>query len=201
MKPTSILPPGLKPPQFSLRTLLLLVTLCAIVSALVNVLPPMAIAGLVFLLISIFAHVAGNAIGTRLRDLGGRREQRFSAGNESAASGQGGRPRCAPPTQLSQRQSLGWPVLVVTGAGCLAGGAGGGAWTAFSLPHVAALAIVIGVVAFAALGGFAAFLAFSFAQVGLGALRQAQALASSESAGGPPPSPDRPDRCRPAAKA
>jgi hypothetical protein len=50
---------------------------------------------------------------------------------------------------------------------------------------VAALNIIVGVAAFAVLGGLAAFLTFSFAQVGVGALRQALAASrpSTDDAG------------------
>ncbi|HZL90954.1 MAG TPA: hypothetical protein VFB96_21495 [Pirellulaceae bacterium] len=169
--------PGLKPPQFSLRSLLLAVTLLAVVFALFNVLPPMVMAGLIFLLISILAHMAGNAIGTRLRDSSSRSttDETQGRGHLAAASLRVA-PALAAQTQLSQRRSLGWPVLAATGTGLLAGGGGGGAWTFYSSgPQLAAINIVVGAVAFAVLGGLAAFLIFSFAQVGVGALRQALA--------------------------
>ena len=169
------MPPALRPPQFSLRTLLLLVTGFAILSALVNVLPPLMLAGLVVLLLSIFAHVAGNAIGTRLREIGGRpTELRVGGPEEARPLAVSSVPRCAPQTELSRRQSLGWPVLVVTAAGALAAAVGGGIWTAWLTgAAISALAILTGSIACGALGGFAAFLGFSFVQVGFGALRQA----------------------------
>lgn len=174
MPPSDDFRPPLRPPQFSLRSLLLLVTLCAIVCALANVLPPMAIAGLVFLIVSVFAHIAGNAIGTRLRENGSRRVDANDAPIIGAKDPGPAAPRCAPPTKLSERQSLGWPALAATFTGLLIGGGGGGIWT-FRMfgPHVAEISVVVAVLAFAALGGFAAFLAFGFAQVGFGALRQA----------------------------
>src|SRR5688500_12390165 len=70
--PTHRSPPRLRPPQFGLRTLLLLVTLCAVLLAANQWLGASTVAGIVLLLLSIFAHVAGNAIGTRLRELGGK---------------------------------------------------------------------------------------------------------------------------------
>ncbi len=182
MKPNcEIPPPALKPPQFSLRTLLLLMTAFAVLFALVNVLPPMIIVGLVFLVLSIFAHVAGNAIGTRLRDLGGRpTELRLENPNEPGAA-QTASPRCAPRTELSRRQPLGWPILVATSAGAVAAAVGGGIWTAaLTGNQVTALAVSIGGIACGVLGGFASFLAFSFAQVGWGALRQAMSAGSAE---------------------
>jgi hypothetical protein len=172
--------PGLRPPQFSLRTLLLAVTLLAIIFALFNVLPPLVMAGLIFLLITIFAHVAGNAIGTQLRESSSRYAAEQARRHIHVAGNQEPTPVAAPQTQLSRRQSLGWPVLAATGAGIVAGGSGGGLWTAYaSGPQVAALNIIVGAIAFAVLGGLAAFLTFSFAQVGIGALRQALVSRSS----------------------
>lgn len=188
MPSPSDLRPALKPPQFSLRSLLLLMTLCAIVFSLVNVLPPMVLGGLVFLMLSIFAHVAGNAIGTRLRDNGSQHGNADDAPQgETWRSGTPETPRYAPQTKLGQRQSLGWPVFAATGTGLFLGGGGGGIWTASaSAGDAAELSILVAVVAFAVLGGFAAFLAFSFAQVGLGALRQALggSRAGADDAGG-----------------
>ena len=187
VNPPGDLRPGLKPPQFSLRTLLLAVTLLAVIFALFNVLPPLVMAGLIFLLITMLAHVAGNAIGMRLRDSGSRYAAEQAAGRDQFAAGSGSATSAAAPqTQLSRRQSLGWPVLAATATGLLAGGGGGGLWTAYSSgPQVAVLNIAVGAVAFAVLGGLAAFLTFSFTQVGVGALRQALASRpSADDAGG-----------------
>ena len=175
--PANELPPALKPPQFSLRTLLLLVTGCAILFALVNVLPPLVIAALVFLLLSVFGHVAGNAIGTRLRELGGRpAKQRAGSQNDAQEVGEIGPPRCAPRTELSRRQPLGWTAAIVTTAGAVAGAIGGGIWAAWLVAnHLSIFAVLTGVLACGALGGFASFLACSFAQVGFSALRQSMA--------------------------
>ena len=166
------MPPALRPPQFSLRTLLLLVTAFAVLFGLANFLPPLMIAGLAFLLISIVAHVAGNAIGTRLREIGSQPSNRSSSDRNHAQAG-GGAPRCAPRTELSRRRPLGWPVALVTVAGGIAAAVGGGIWTALLVRNSAApLAICLAVAACGILGGLGSFLAFSFAQVGLGALRQ-----------------------------
>ena len=164
--------PGLKPPQFSLRTLLLIVTLSAIFCAVSNFLPPLMTAGLIFLAICVAAHIAGNALGTRLRENGNRAidavGQPLALPQHSSRSAPN-----APPTALCQRRSLGWPVLAATLCGILACGTGGGLWTALNGAAPAISAIIIAVVSFGVLGGFSAFLAFSFVQVGLGALGQA----------------------------
>ena len=170
--PKAVLPP----PQFGLRTLLLVVTACALLAALSQWVSPIVLACVVFLVLSILAHIAGNAIGTRLREFGSRptaEDAELSPGLARA------RPRAddfAPPTRLSERQGLGWPILIAASAGTLLGAIGGVVWTLVtSRGPVGLLNVGVGAIAFAVLGGIIAFVAFGFIQVGLGALRQASA--------------------------
>ena len=180
--PKSPGPPGLRPPQFGLRTLLLLVTLCAIVLAASQWLSAWTIAGLVLLGLSIFAHVAGNAIGTRLRELGSQPERKQL---DSPAERLRARAQFAPVTRLGQRHNLGWPIIIATLSGLIAGGVGGGAWTLLtSRGPLEPAAVGLGVIAFAALGGILAFGIVGFAQVLVGAIWQAM----RQSAGEPPQS-------------
>ena len=72
MSPPSDYRRALRPPQFTLRTLIGLITLLAALFSLVNVVHPVVMAGLVLLALLIAAHVAGNVIGTRLREIGDR---------------------------------------------------------------------------------------------------------------------------------
>jgi hypothetical protein len=168
-------PRRLRPPQFGLRTLLLAVTAIGMVLALGQWLPPITVACLVLLVLSIVAHVAGNAIGTRLREIGDLPAQ------ERDFFPWGGKPRTrpgagdfAPTTQLGRRSHLGWPIVIATFAGIIAGGIGGGLWTLLaSRGPVGPLNVGVGVVAFSVLGGIATFLLFGFVQVGIGAIRQA----------------------------
>ncbi len=165
----------LSPPQFGLRALLLAVTACAVLAALSQWLTPVVIACIVFLVLCVIAHVAGNVIGTRLRELGSQPP----AGDPISAGLDRVKPSAAdfaPPTRLGQRQALGWPILIATLTGILAGAVGGAVWTLVSSRGpVGALHLGVGGLAFAVLGGIIAFAAFGFVQVGLAALRQATA--------------------------
>jgi len=180
MSPPSDYRRPLRPPQFTLRALILLVTLLAVLFSLVNVLHPIVMAGLILLVLLIAAHVAGNVIGTRLREVGDRpvtkdgREippRRFNPAVDRASF--------APPTDLARKISLGLPLLLVTTTGALAGGFAGGTWAWLATGADQWLSIAIGAIAFGFLGGFGSFAAFSFTQVLLGAWWQASRSASN----------------------
>ena len=161
----------LRPPQFGLRTLLGMMTACGMLFALAQWLHPAAVALLAFLIVSVFCHVAGNAIGTRLRQIGGAAEPQDAVPKAIE------RPRphhFAPPTVLSRRQSLGWIILVATSVGVLSGAIGGGYWTFLASAGPADVtSIATGVIAFAVLGGLAAFMTIGFVQVLVMSVRQA----------------------------
>src|SRR5262249_40918029 len=138
--------------------------------------------------VSIFFHVAGNAIGTRLRQIGDLPDVSNLEGPSPARRPphpQDLRPQdFAPTTPLSRRSNLGWMIIVASSVGTTTGPVGGGLWT-FAAGHgqVGPLNIVVGVIAFAVLGGIAAFATFAFAQVLGGAIWQA--IASSSGGGQP----------------
>ena len=129
--------------------------------------------GLLFLAAAIALHVFGNAIGTRLRQIGDRPDIPSLDRDEPALR----QPRpedFAPATRLSVKQSLGWIIAAATLAGTIAGGFGGGIWTAVaSRGPLNLFNIGIGVIAFAVLGGLAAFGVAALVQVLLGAIVQA----------------------------
>ena len=174
MSPPSDYRRALRPPQFTLRTLLGIITLLAGMFSLVNVVHPLVMTGLVLLAILIAAHVAGNVIGNRLREIGDQPVTKD--GREVPA-----RPlerhidqsSFAPRSDLAKRASLGLPLLIVSAAGALVGGIGGGLWGYLSAGSDGWVNIVVGCVAFGFLGGFGSFVAFSFTQVILGAWWQA----------------------------
>jgi len=164
---------SLRPPQFGLRTLLLAVAGCAVVCALSRWLHPAAVLALSFLAVSVFFHVAGNAIGTRLREIGDQPNP--DQPQEAIAVFQSPRPEdFAPVTPLGQRHSLGWTIVVAISVGVASGAVGGGLWTFVAgHGHAGPLNIAVGVIAFAMLGGMAAFATVAFAQVLAGAVWQA----------------------------
>ena len=163
---------ALPPPQFGLRTLLGIVTACAVLAALSQWVTPVTIACAVFLILTVIAHIAGNVIGTRLRDLGS-----YPRSADDATGLPHDRPKAddfAPATHLGRRQRLGWPIVIATLGGIVTGALGGVLWTLLaSQGPVGPLNIGVGGLAFAILGGIMAFAAFGFVQVGLTALRQA----------------------------
>jgi hypothetical protein len=165
---------SLRPPQFGLRTLLAIVTVCGILLALRQWLDPIVIFVLVFLAACVFCHVVGNAIGTRLRQIGDLPDaippedsfQRLRVPPQPQDF--------APATHLSRRQSLGWVIVIASSVGATSGAIGGGLFTFLvARGEAGPLEIVIGVIAFAVLGGLVVFAVFGFAQVLLGAIRQA----------------------------
>src|SRR6186997_1653790 len=164
-------PKSLRPPQFGLRTLLVLVTAIAVLLALRQWISPVMIAAIAFLAASIFLHVSGNAIGTRLRQIGDLPES-FAPDVPPQPIRRAPQPQdFAPATPLSRKSCLGWMIIAASSIGATSGAVGGGLWT-FAAGHgrVGALNIIVGVIAFAVLGGIAAFATFAFAQVLSGAI-------------------------------
>src|SRR5689334_25419533 len=116
-------PKSLRPPQFGLRTLLALVSACGVLLALGQWMSPIAVAGIAFLALSIFCHVAGNCLGTRLREIGD--QPQFPADRSPRPRGRATPQDFAPATQLGSRHSLGWTIIVASSIGVTSGAIGG----------------------------------------------------------------------------
>lgn len=156
---------GLRPPQFRLRTLLAGVALLCALLAVAKLLSPAAVLVLIVIVLSIVAHVAGNALGTQLRDRGNRRLN-------SASSPSPHQPptltqeHFAPPSKLSSRYSLGLIVVPFIVVGSIGAAVGGGFWLANTVREKATLAnMSLGVGAFAVIGGILGFLSGTFLKV------------------------------------
>ena len=166
--------PALQPPQFNLRAMLVGVALLCGLLAASTVLGGYGIFAVVLFALSIFAHLAGSALGMRLRSNGDRRltsdealppyRMRYAPPDPN---------ECAPVTRLGRRDSLGSGIIVLTVLGMLAGGALG--WLAMQHLYQQAdwLNLAAGAVAFAVLAGICSFLGVGFLQVLLAALWQA----------------------------
>jgi hypothetical protein len=114
-------------------------------------------------------HVAGNALGTRLRD---GTDLELSRRPRRAAPGP--LPAPAPPAQLQRRSSLGGLVPVSAAIGGAAGGVAGSAALVCLVGSTPAGA-VLGGLSSAVIGGFIGFLAASFVEIVRTSLREALA--------------------------
>ncbi len=180
------------PLQFNLRTLLVVVTLVAVILALTQWFSPIVVAAIFFVALSILGHVAGNAIGTKLRRQG---QQLHGQPDPVVITSKTAPPKAgfAQPTQLAHSKSLGWPILAISASGVMIGGTLGGWWSIVSGGDKAnAFTIGVGVLALAMIGGMVAFVAGSFLQVAISSLWHAldapQPLHRDEPA--PPRNPD-----------
>ena len=162
----------LKPPQFTLRTLLLIVTALGCLLAVMTAIGSLWSLAILLLLALVLAHVLGNAVGTKLRDRSVGREHA-----DPAMTSHRPLPRreLLSPKRLTERARPHWITLVFTAGGALAGGYFGGSALAASYPDATAAAVVVGFVSSGVLGGFAAFTASSFLWVARAALSEAHA--------------------------
>ena len=157
-------------PQFCLRTLMLMVTLCGVLFALMS-----ALGGLWSLMLILFlslaaAHVLGNAIGTQLRDATGRHPRPADAAEPYDATS----PPVPPAQRLQERTGIHRKMVVVAALGAILGGTSGGLVLLATLGERASLASLgLGIGSSAVLGGFFGFLLSSFCLVFSRALSEA----------------------------
>jgi len=161
-------------PRFRLRTLFLAMAVLCMMLAVIRNLSSLAIAvGILFALAAI-AHVAGNALGCRLRDQQPAEDEENSPPKRSRSSVTAH--DCAPVTRLSRRISLGWTIVVMTVLGAIGGGYGGAELLMQSNPpeNLTLANMGLGVCSFIVLGGLFGFWIGSFLQVFMVAVFQAQ---------------------------
>ena len=121
----------------------------------------------VVLLASVAMHVAGNALGTRMRETTDRDLAARRAGVEPS-------PVILPaaPTHLERRSGLGLLVPVSAGIGAACGGAAGTLSLLF-LTSSSAVGAALGGVSSAVIGGLLGFLAASFVEIVRTSIREA----------------------------
>jgi hypothetical protein len=169
--------PGIGPPRFGLRTLLMLMTgFCLMLVSYVW------FGAYVAMLVGLFAlavlgHVAGNWLGTKLRDAGDQHLPPEHAGQvtHSKARGKTLEPQhFAPKSNLHQRSPLPRYVIFTVLGGALLAALGGGllVWL-LNGPRATWSNVAAGGTAFGALGAMATFLVVAFLQAGWQALQQA----------------------------
>ncbi len=166
---------GLDPPQFRLSTMLWGVALLAVLFALVSYFGLHSALVLTLFALAVAAHVAGNALGTKLR-ASGDRPLPWKLG-EPLATPTRQAPAAedfAPTTELRDRRPLGLPIVIATVVGGLVAAAVGGLLMLAILDQAPTwTAIIAGTVACGALGAIWTFVAFGFIQVTWSACWQA----------------------------
>jgi hypothetical protein len=157
---------------------MLAVTGCCILFALMKVIGPMASAGLCIFILLAILHVAGNAIGSALRDESTResadermRVERPPEHKKTPAIARHLQTATLP-GRLRERAPLGRLIIVLTALGAIAGGSLGSLAYAY-WTDAGTVALVVGSISAAVLGGFFGFAASSFLTMVLGAWRQA----------------------------
>ncbi len=124
---------------------------------------PVVSATLALFALVIFAHVAGNSLGTRLRDASDATRRR----RDSSRTTMRAEPHhFAPATQLSRSSRFGWAMIILTALGAIAGAVGGGLLLAkFNQDEATFANMTLAVVSSGVLGGVWGFALVGFARV------------------------------------
>jgi len=182
--------PALQPPRFTLATMMCGVIALSVLFAAMTAAGPIGGFALLLLVLAILAHVAGNAVGTRLRRYGNvpaedvgdaphaetrRAETRRAQARRAQAHGDGPY-QPTPASTLSQRSQVTRTMLVFTATGAAAlGGCGGALLIFFTWRQLNVPTAVVAVASPTVLGGLLGFMISSFTQTAGGAWRQASA--------------------------
>lgn len=161
----------LPPPRFSLASMFWAIGTLAVLLAAMTYLGAYATLLLALFAAAIFAHVAGNALGTKLRDGGGKSPVPLK--RDASLCQRAEATHFAPATKLRDRHPLGWPALAATLSGAVAGGVLGGIGLTLLMKEITLPAVALAIVASTVLGAIWAFAAASFLQVSFTAAREA----------------------------
>jgi len=155
----------MKPLRFSLTTLLVITGgLCALLAT-SRLIPPLGTWTLALFLFAVAAHVAGNAIGTKLRDRGSRSDGPGAARDhyQGQYDDQLTANDFAPATELRHKSSLSRKILWVTLTTAIVGSLGGAVWLSWAnRASLTMPGLLFGAAAFGVIGGLAGFLGSSF---------------------------------------
>ncbi len=155
--------------QFSTRTLLSVVTACAVLLLVFQTVGPMWSMLIVWFLILGAAHVVANAFGShQIADSA----RRTAAENATTSRRPGEVVRCAPATQLRDRRGFGRALIAIVAVSAVLGWLLGTAGLLFLTPANLA-GIALGGASAAILGGFLGFVAGSFVMVATRSFREA----------------------------
>ena len=167
----------LRPLQFRLATMFLAVTAFCFLLTTFQVLSLLSISAGVILAMAIFAHIAGNAIGVRLRTEG---DQAKSETSLPSTDFHDTRQKLqaqdfAPDSQLRRHTTIGRPMVVTTLIGAmLSAVAGGIALASVNQDHLTLTSLLVGASAFSVIGALVGFLGGSFIGVFSSAIFHAQ---------------------------
>lgn len=150
--------PPLRPPQFRLSTLLLLVTCLAALFGSLGFFGAYGAPAVILLLLCVAAHLAAARLGDRLRANGDRPVDEHGRPLPRLKSPPLRADQFAPASRLSERSSIGWFELISAGIGVLVGGVVGGgglAWLNWEQANL--ISIALGGLASGVLGGIFGF--------------------------------------------
>lgn len=159
-------------PQFGLRSLFLAIALLGVLFALMTAIGATASAALLLILAMVGLHVAGNRLGTLLRDGADDRCSENSCAESLVDAPPIPVPQNQPLPRLCQHTRLSWLNRILIALGIVAGATCGYEvllnWTTAALPG-----LVVGSVSSGVLGGSFGFLLASFLEIALCAWWQA----------------------------
>lgn len=159
---------GLKPPQFRLRTMLIVVALLCVLLTVMVAMGMFWAMGLLLFLMLIAAHVVGNSLGTQLRDHGSRIAVGTQTPEEMASSGLRNRPAASPwqapqAGRMQEKRPTSWLLIGLSAVGAVVSGILGGLLiSSLYWEKIGLGAIMIAALASGIMGGMAVFLTGSF---------------------------------------